>query len=249
MPAPSAPLLDQFPEYPDLRDDPQRRAITIGDTLSMQMGVAWNEDIPYTDPRNSEIAMEAADDRYYYALSQPMVSAPGTEWVYNGGATAIIARIIEKGVGKPLDQFADEALFAPLGIPKWEWVSGADGVPSAASGLRLTTHGLAAIGMMVKDGGVYKGARVVSESWVNEMKAPRATLNFGLRYGYFWWLPDGDGAPRWFAGFGNGGQRLTVNPADDLIIVIFGGRYNEADHWRLPVGVIMDHIAPVLFPH
>ncbi len=40
--------------------------------LSMTMGVEWDElTLPYTDPRNSEIAMEAAPDRYRYVLSRP----------------------------------------------------------------------------------------------------------------------------------------------------------------------------------
>ena len=64
VPDPSAPLLAQFPEYPDLAADPARMQLTIGQALSMTLGLEWDEQRPYSDPANSEIAMEHAADRY-----------------------------------------------------------------------------------------------------------------------------------------------------------------------------------------
>jgi len=94
--------------------------------LSMQMATEWSEDLPYTDPRNSEIAMEMAADRYRYFLDRPMVGEPGGGWTYNGGATSVIAGLIAKGVGKPIDVYACETLFATLGIERFEWFVGSD---------------------------------------------------------------------------------------------------------------------------
>lgn len=246
VPPVSERLIDQFPEYPDLADDPMRRAITIEDALTMQMGIEWNEDLPYTDPRNGEIAMELSDDRVRYVLSRPMVEPPGKTWVYNGGATAVVARLIEKGSGMPLDHFAEEALFAPLGITRFEWARGNHTAPAAASGLRLSVRSLVTIGQMLRAKGMHEGNRIVSEDWIRASMVPHTINNFGLRYGYFWWLTPGTAAPRWMAGFGNGGQRLTVNHVDDLILVIMGGRYNEPDNWKLPVKVIEDFVVPAI---
>jgi hypothetical protein len=59
--------------------------------LTMTRGTEWDEmTIPYTDPRNSEIAMDRAADRYRYVLERPVVEAPGLHWTYNGGATALL---------------------------------------------------------------------------------------------------------------------------------------------------------------
>lgn len=239
-------LIAQYPEYTDLGRDPARKAITIEDALTMQMGIEWNEDLPYSDPRNSEIAMELSADRYRYVLGRPIIDAPGDTWVYNGGATAVIAGIIERGTGMPLEQFADQVLFAPLGISSFEWAKGRDGTAAAASGLRLSARALATIGQMVKAGGTHNGTRIISNAWLTASKTPRARTNVGLRYGYFWWLPPGNAAPRWMAGFGNGGQRLTINDVDDLILVVLAGRYNEPDGWKLPVRVIRDFLLPVI---
>ena len=115
MPPPDAPLFASFPEYADLAADPARSRWTISNLLTMTMGTDWDElSVPYTDPTNSETAMDMAPDRYRFILGGRVVMEPGKRWLYNGGATALVARIIAKGTGKTLDAFAREALFDPL---------------------------------------------------------------------------------------------------------------------------------------
>lgn len=246
VPALEESVIAQFPEYTDLQDDPERRKITIRDTLSMTMGTEWNEDLPYTDPKNSEIAMEMAADRYRYVLDRPMKDEPGTQWTYNGGATAVIGHLIAKGTGMSIDDYAREKLFAPLGIDHFEWARGADGVPSAASGLRMTIHDLAKIGRMMIDKGQWNGVEVVPADWVTQATTPHATPQAGIRYGLFWWLADQGDPPYWAAGFGNGGQRLFYNQRHDLVVTVFAGKYNNPEAWQLPVRIITEIVFPTL---
>lgn len=243
---PDAVLIDQFPEYADLAADAARRRILVAHALGMQMGIAWDESLPYTDPHNSEIAMWSAPDRIRYVLEQPITEAPGQTWTYNGGATAVIARLIENGSGQPIDAYAAEKLFAPLEIDRFEWVKGPDGTPSAASGLRLTADGLSRIGHMVMQGGVYGGKQIVPAAWIETMLSPHAQTQWGLRYGYQWYLMAADhpSAAHWAAGFGNGGQRVSFNRKNRLVAVIFAGNYNQDDAWRLPVKVIEEFLGP-----
>jgi CubicO group peptidase (beta-lactamase class C family) len=70
------PILSYFPQYKDLQT-PDRLAIRLRDLLSMTAGWDWNEDLSYTDPRNSETRMDAAPDRYRFILEQPTASKPG----------------------------------------------------------------------------------------------------------------------------------------------------------------------------
>lgn len=246
VPPPAENLLAQFPEYDDLPSDPRREAMTVADVLTMRMGTEWNENLPYSDPRNSEIAMEFAPDRYRFVLDRPMVAEPGSGWIYNGGATALIARLITKGSGQPIDVYAREKLFAPLGIDRFEWVAGGDGVPSAASGLRLRLRDLARIGQLINRGGIHRGERIVPEAWLRDSFAPKLSLDGGLRYGYHWYLSAAGDPPHWMSGFGNGGQRLTVQPQHDLVLAFFAGNYNRPDAWRLPVTIIEEILAPAL---
>ena len=247
VPALDQPVIDHFPAYKDLAADPQRRRITVAHTLSMMLGLEWNEDLPYTDARNSEIAMERAPDRFRYVLERPIASAPGERWVYNGGATALLARLIEQGSGKPLFDYAQETLFRPLGITDAEWITGRDGVAAAASGLRLRPRDLARLGQLVLNQGRWGERQIVPAAWLAESFETRAEVEEGLEYGYQWSLgrrqADGE---RWVAGFGNGGQRLVVFPGLDLAIVILAGKYNQRDGWKLPFTVLSEFVLPAL---
>ena len=127
VPAPDTPLLDAFAAHADLARDERRRAIRVADALGMSMGLAWNEDLPYNDPRNSEIAMERSADRIRYVLDRPIVAAPGTQWRYNGGTTVLLADLITRGSGLPLLRYAQDKLFTPLGITEAEWTAGPSG--------------------------------------------------------------------------------------------------------------------------
>ena len=241
-----AVLVDQFPEYPELADEPMRRRMTVAHALSMRLGTEWNERLPYTDPRNSEIAMELADDRYRFVLDRPMAVEPGTQWVYNGGATAVVGRLVAKGSGQTLRAYAEKMLFAPLGITDVDWVRGRDGEYAAASGLRLRPRDLAKIGQLVLNDGRWDDARIVPADWLEQSFRTRARLE-RINYGYQWWLgPEGPDGPRWIAGFGNGGQRLWINPGLDLVVVVTAGNYNQRDAWKLPVAIITEIVLPGL---
>lgn len=237
-------LVCQFPEYEDLNSDEERQKILIRHALSMQMGTDWNENLPYSNPKNSEIAMERSENRYRYVLDRNLVHEPGTQWTYNGGATAIIAELIARGSGKSLDQFAKEKLFDPLGFEKFEWVNGFNGQPSAASGLRLTTHDLAKIGQLILNKGSYDDKQIAPAEWLEASFTPHTDTAYELRYGYFWWLAPNGTPPQWVAGLGNGGQRLSVNPTLETIVVIFAGNYNKPDAWKVPISVIVDYLVP-----
>ena len=165
---PEASLLQQFPQYADLAADPRRAGLTIAHALTMSLGTEWDEGIPYTDPANSEIQMEQAPDRLRYILDRPITLEPGQSWVYNGGTSALLGVLIEQGTGQPLDAFARDALFAPLGIERFDWTKGADGVASAASGLRLTARDLAQIGQLILSGGTHAGREIVPKRWLEQ---------------------------------------------------------------------------------
>src|SRR5262245_23559678 len=127
--------------------------------------------------------MERAKDRYRFILEQPVVAAPGTRWTYSGGCPALLARLIAKGAGKTLAEFARETLFADLGISNFEWAQGDDGVDSAASGLRLKPRDLARIGGLVLANGRAGERQTVPRSWLDASFRPAIPTGDGLDYG------------------------------------------------------------------
>jgi CubicO group peptidase (beta-lactamase class C family) len=247
VPSLDTPVLDAFPAYRDLAGDPRRKQIRIAHVLSMTLGTEWNEDLPYTDPRNSEIAMEHATDRYRFVLDRPLVADAGQRWIYCGGATAILGHLIAKGAGRPLLEYARDRLFAPLGIDNIVWTKGSNGEESAASGLRLLPRDLARIGQMILDGGRNLDRQIIPADWIKASMTPRVSGAFENDYGYHWYLGKlrRDGQP-WMAAYGNGGQRLILVPHLGLTTVIAAGNYNQPDQWRMPLRVFGEFILGAL---
>ncbi len=253
VPPPEAPLLAQFPAYADLAADPDRQRLTVAHALSMTLGTEWDEmSLPYSDPRNSEIAMDRAEDRCRFVLACRIVAPPGQRWIYNGGATALLARLIADGTGQSLHDFAEAALFAPLGISGAIWHHGRDGVASAASGLRLRPLDLARIGVVLLDQGRWHGQPLIPADWLGRAFTPCVSLPDGRRYGYHWYLgatpmDDRAGGVQWeptVSAIGNGGQRLFLVPRLDLAVVVTAGNYDTPDQWRAPLVVLKDLLLP-----
>ena len=253
VPPPEAPLFSAFPEYADLADKDGRDRLTIQHVLTMTMGTDWDESsLFYTDPRNSETAMDNAPDRYRYILERRVVDTPGAHWTYCGGATALLARMIAKGSGKTLHEFARENLFDPLGMGPTEWATGPDGEPFAASGARMSVRDLARIGVMMLHGGKVDERVVVPADWVTRCITPVISADEVRRYGYQWFVMDiAFGKPKgWAAGRlermwwaqGEGGQRLFVIPALQLVVAITSGNYGKEDQGIPPARVLREVI-------
>jgi CubicO group peptidase (beta-lactamase class C family) len=252
VPVPEANLLSQFPEY---SVDSAKHSLTVKHALTMTLGTDWDElTLPYTDPRNGETAMNNAADRYRYVLERPIIEPPGERWIYNGGATALLARLIEKGTGRSLHEFAREVLFEPLQIENTEWRRGLDGEPIAASGLRMTPRDLARIGTVILGGGQWNGRQVVPAEWLSASFTPAVSMPDGQQYGYQWYLstvPMGDGTggvrgEETIKAVGNGGQRLFLLPRLELVVAVTAGNYNDPNDWRPPMVVLRDLILPAL---
>jgi CubicO group peptidase (beta-lactamase class C family) len=239
VPPVDAPVVDAFPEYPDLVADPARRKVTVAHTLNMAMGMEWDENKPYTDPTNSEIAMEFAPDRYRFVLDRPIVGEPGADWIYSGGAVALIGALITRGTGKSLAEYAQETLFGPLGIDNFFWHRGADGAESSASGLRMTTRGLLRIGDMMANGGTFAGRQIVPKAWIDGCLTSAIRTAYDTGYSRLWYLevarpPAFANAVPWAGGFGNGGQRLWILPDAGIAAVAYLGKYNDFSSWIMP---------------
>jgi CubicO group peptidase (beta-lactamase class C family) len=246
VPPLDAPLLAQFPQYTDLPDLWQRQRWTIRHAITMTLGEDWNEDLAYADPRNGQTAMEAAPDRYRYALEQPIVAVAGERWIYSGGATALIGKIIEKGIGGSVHDYARSMLFDPLGIGPTEWRIGRDGEMNFASGLAMRPRDVARIGQLLLDGGKAGERQIVPADWLEASFKPAARINDRVQYGAHWYVGNMVRSRRtpWMAALGNGGQRLFVLPELELVAVVTAGGYDKRD--RVSDDLLAEAVLPGL---
>ncbi|PSL34445.1 serine hydrolase domain-containing protein [Chitinophaga ginsengisoli] len=241
-------VLSFFPAYA-AQDTGMKSALTIRHLLSMSSGLVWNEDVPYDNPENSEIRMINSPDPIGYVLIQPMEAAPGKLWKYNGGTTQLLAAIIERTTGKPIDQFAHEYLFKPLGITSFQWVKyPGTTLPAAASGLRLRSRDLLKFGLLYNNNGLWQGKQIVPAPWVKESFQPQVTRRGGA-YGYqFWiWNDTVDNKPVHVVNcVGNGDQRIIFDKEHDLVVVITAGNYNKWDIKENSTAIMQDYIIPAV---
>jgi len=236
-----------FPEYTDL-PAATTRDVKLRHVLSMTSGWNWDEFTwPYSDPRNSEIAMELSQDPIRHVLTQPRVAAPGERFIYSGGDVALIGAIIAKAAGMPLDRYAEERLFKPLGIAAHGW-SKREEVPRAASGLRLTPRDMLKIGELVLGQGAIDGRPIVPAAWIDLSTTQKISIPGGRgpadAYGYFWWLGE-TSSERWIGALGNGGQRIWILPSLDLVVVTAMGLYDSPEQGRVPLAILEAAIAQV----
>ncbi len=237
-----------FPAF-SAQDTGMKSALTIRHLLTMSSGLVWNEDVPYDNPENSEIKMIQSSDPVAYVLSQPMEAPPGQVWKYNGGTTQLLAAIIERTTGKPIDEFAREYLFKPLGITTFTWFRypGAD-IPAAASGLRLRSRDLLKFGLLYSNKGVWKGKQIVPAQWVKESFQPQVKRSGGA-YGYQFWIWDDtvNNKPIQVVNcVGNGDQRIIFDEENDLVVVITAGNYNKWNIRKNSAAVMRDYIIPAM---
>jgi len=239
------PVHIYFPDYAALRT-PAKDRILLRHLLTMTSGIEWNESRSYySEANNSEIMMSDSTDPYRFVLEQPVRVEAGKAWNYNGGGTQLLAGVLQRKTGRSLVEFANEALFKPLGITKFEWTKmPANGEAAAASGLRLRPRDMAKIGELVLRKGLWNGHRIVSERWVEQ--STRARPDGRPPYGYQWWIGDaaaGDRDASWIAGIGLGGQRIYIVPAHDLVVVITAGLYTDSLEEQAGVADgILDHV-------
>lgn len=202
-----------------------KRDITLRQQLTMASGLAMGYG-----------AFQASPDWVEAVLSQPLVHPPGARHHYDTPPSHLLSAIVARACGCDLERFADERLFRPLGATIDTWRRAPDGVPMGGNDAYLTATGLAALGEMMRRGGVAPdGRRVLSRAWVEaslakQIELPERDVNHGTLatrgYGYLWWLLDFGGEEA-FAALGHGGQELIVFPERELVVVF-------TSHWPGP---------------
>jgi len=226
------PVVKFFPEYSDLKS-PGWDKVTLRHLLTMSSGMQWDENRGWNDPKNDEPHLSSEADPIRYILSKPIAKRPDTVWTYNGGGTDLLGNILERVSGKPLEAFAREVLFQPLGITDLEWKTyPKNGKIAPAIGLRIRPRDAAKIGQLVLNRGAWDGRRIVSPEWIEQSVRPRfQAIGYfsGLFfYGQQWWIGRSmaqETEVKWIAAMGSGGQRLFIVPDRDLVVMTTSGLY------------------------
>jgi len=172
FPSIDTPVLQFFDASKVRNVDDRKRRMTVRHLLTMTAGIDWNENLPYIDPANTAVQLEASPDWVEFTINRPMSEEPGTRFNYSSGVSAVLAQVFYAATGTDIEEYAARHLFGPLGIDNWYWKRSATGLIDTEGGLYLQARDLARIWQMFLDGGTWQGERIVSPEWVTESVKP-----------------------------------------------------------------------------
>ena len=238
------PVYTFFPEDTAFAADSRKRRMTIKDLLEMRSGFDCDE---WTDDgKDCETAMTNTRDWVKFALSLPMKNEPGKAWNYTSCDPMIISGIINKASGLSIMDFAAKYLFDPMGISHYRWTTDPAGQGMTAGSFYILPGDMLKIGLMVLNGGVWQGQRIVSESWLKvsttatipipdnwsfiKFSRSKAAIPQQTYYGYYWYnevVKTKDGIYPVIFASGNGGQYIMIIKKLNLVAVFTQGNYKS----------------------
>ena len=213
------------PEWSDPSDP--RHAITLGQLLEMRSGLHFIEDYVEDDGPASVVDMlfgSGQTDVAGYAAACPLAHEPGEVFYYSSGTSNIVARLAQSAAGTQSpdewNDFLRRRLLAPIGAASPQPKFDEAGTWIGSSFLTSTARDFARLGLLYLRDGTWNGTRILPEGWADYARRESGRDEEGSVYGsHFWVVPDGLGT---FQCQGYEGQRTTMVPALDLIVVRLG---------------------------
>jgi CubicO group peptidase (beta-lactamase class C family) len=210
------PVTKFFPEaLPPIIGD-NLAALRIEHLLTMSAGHATET--------NATITTEHDWAKAFLAL--PIERAPGSVFLYDSGASYMLAAIVQKLCGEKLIDYLTPRLFSPLGMHGMTWETCPLGRNIGGWGLSVTTETLASFGQFCLQQGQWNGTQLLPREWLerattariqqppDSKEGPNSDWNQG--YGYQFWRCRHHG----FRGDGAFGQSCIVMPDQDAVIAI-----------------------------
>ncbi|MEO9600158.1 serine hydrolase [Parasphingorhabdus sp.] len=221
--------------------DPRKLELTIKDLISMSNILECNDNDNFS--RGNESRMHNVEDwpsffwdlpiRGYPSWSEkPETAKYGRVFSYCSAGVEMAGETVERATGTRFQDYVKMKFFDPLEIERFEWQENGLGQAHKSGGLGLTTRGLGKFAEMQRNGGVYNGRQILSKTWTQEAIKPRtvAFADRGMEYGYLWWRAAYEISEQRHEEYymsGNGGNRVTVMPAHDLVVVITKTDFNQ----------------------
>ena len=218
-------LSDAFPDRRPAHFDERKAAITLEHLLCMTAG--WDCGLEPKEQRLFEMRRSA--DWLQFMLDLPMMADPGTRWAYCSGNCHVLSMLLSRVTGSNALAFGRQHLFGRLRIDDVAWPADRDGDSHGWGDLQLRPRDMAKIGQLMLQRGRWGEREVLSEAWVAASTSPQVKQPSNRdHYGYFWWVKGAD-FPGMFEAVGRGGQRITVWPARELVVVFTGGGFEPGE--------------------
>jgi CubicO group peptidase (beta-lactamase class C family) len=244
------PVLSWFPEHANPAD-PGKEGILLKHLMSMTSGLEWNEwDVSAMDFANNDaMRYQRAADPSAYFFSKALIHEPGSTFYYNTAGFQIMGEVIRRATGMSLDDYADQAVFMPLGIENFAWPQFAHGPVYIVGDILLRPRDMARFGQLFLQRGEWNGEQVVPTAWVDNATAESISVaHAGYKayegYGFHWWRKTfriGSDLVTAICADGLAGQAIMVFPALGLVVVVTSGNYEQPEREH---DLVSNHVLP-----
>ncbi len=217
-------VLALFPRRPVSNGSERKNRLTVENLLTMTSGL----DCRFRPREITLSEMMQSKDWLQFMLNLPMAAEPGSKFEYCSGGMHLLSGIISQVTGASALEFARRELFQPLGIDDTIWPADPDGISYGWGDLHLQPRDMAKIGYLWLNRGRWQDRQIVPAEWLQAATEVHSRADWGADYGYgFWVYPDR--TPPIYEGLGRGGQRISVVPAKNLVVVFTGGGFEPGD--------------------
>ncbi|MFC4638221.1 serine hydrolase domain-containing protein [Deinococcus hohokamensis] len=217
--------------------DPLKNQITVRHLLNFTSGLP---------ARIGPSAARLNADLFGSALRAPLEAPPGHRYTYGNAHLAAFGLLVQRKTGLDPAAVLQRRVLDRIGV-RAQWARDRKGQPNLAGSASMTALDWATYGQLILQGGVWKGARVLSREGLDQCFRGSSAL---ATYGLTWWLnvpfagtlDAEDEVPVQAMGAGSGGaqqiapsapstlvmaagalnQRLYLLPDEGLVVVRFG---------------------------
>lgn len=241
-------VADIFPDKLPPSPSANLLAMRVRDLLCMNTG----------HDTDSSPHLDAASDGDWVRgfLAHPVPLKPGSRFLYDSGATYLLASIIRQRTGQNVSEFLRERFFGPLGIRNVRWNRSPQGTDCGGWGLVLTTRDIARFGQFWLQGGVWNGKRLLSRHYValatsketensdvGHFEGEDVSADWHQGYGFQFWIC----RHGCYRAAGAYGQLVVVMPEKDAVLAVNSNssmRRSLADTWKFLLANMRDDPLP-----
>ncbi|RKF15827.1 class C beta-lactamase-related serine hydrolase [Alginatibacterium sediminis] len=256
------PILDFFPDYSLKRGEKTLPCLRLKDLLSMTAPYKFKNE-PYARVYSS---------RDWTLASLDLLGGKGEvgQFKYTTPALHVLSGVLSTATGQRVADFANQHLFAPLGIAPVEnitlsdrqqhleftrgasergWVADPCGANTPGWGLVLSTSDLIKLASLYLGKGCWDEQRLLSRAWIQQSTSEQSRWG-ERRYGYLWWMmpeteTETETENNGYCALGDGGNALFILPKDEVVVAITS-RFVPRPKDR--VTLFTEHLLPLLAP-
>lgn len=244
--------LDQFYGLKSFQNyNIKKDQITIKNLLTMSSALEGSD--ANSDSPGNEENMYPTENWVKFTLDLPIDPSKTNsgKWDYFTAGTILLGDILDKKVPDGLEKYAEEKLFKPLGITKYQWQYTPQNVANTAGSLQMRSLDYAKYAQLYKNNGVWNGKQILSKDWVKKTFSHQIQI-LGRNnefYSYLFWNKSVEYKGKSYETYycaGNGGNEFIIFKDLPIVIIITSKAYNKPYGHPQAERIVKDFVLPAI---